>query len=464
MSVQDEIQNSFRDSISTIDEQGKRVFIHPKKPTGRFFNRRLIVGWVLLAILFGIPFIKYNGESYFMVDVIHRKFIFFGVHFWPQDSYLFAITMISLLVGIVLFTAVYGRLWCGWACPQTIFMEILFRPVEYLIDGDSKDQRRLRNASWTFEKIWKRIVKNFIFVVISIVITNALLAWVIGIDEVLKIVAEPISEHLTGFIVMLIFSGFLFFIYSWFREQVCTILCPYGRIQGVLLDVNSIIVSYDYKRGEPRGKAKDGQPAGDCIDCGQCVQVCPTGIDIRNGTQLECINCTACIDACDSVMDKVKKPRGLIRFASEKEISEGAKFKITPRMIGYSTLLLALMVFLTVLIFGRNDLETTILRTPGMLYQQQDDDRISNLYNIKIINKTIDTVNVELKLLSHKGEINLVKGVVKIKPSTIYEDVFFLKIDPKELKAKRSEIEIGIYMGNKLIETKELTFIGDKDK
>ncbi len=464
MSAQDNAQDSFRDSISTIDEQGKRVFIHPKKPSGRYFNRRLIVGWLLLAILFGVPFLKSNGESFFLFDIIQRKFILFGVHFWPQDTYLFAIGMISLLVGIVLFTAVYGRLWCGWTCPQTVFMEILFRPVEYLIDGDSKDQRRLRNSPWNFEKIWKRTVKNFIFVVLSILITNALLAWVIGIDAVFQIITEPISEHLTGFIVMLIFSGFLFFIYSWFREQVCTILCPYGRIQGVLLDINSIIVSYDYKRGEPRGKSKDGQPSGDCIDCGQCVQVCPTGIDIRNGTQLECINCTACIDACDSVMDKVSKPRGLIRFASEKEISKGEKFKITPRMIGYSTLLVALVVFLSVLIFGREDLETTILRTPGMLFQTQEDGRISNLYNIKIINKTIDTVPVELKLLSHKGEIYMVKGEVVIKPSTIYEDVFFLKIDPTELKAKRSEIEIGVYIGDKLIETEELTFIGDKDK
>lgn len=462
MSNEKQNKQSFRDSISTIDESGKRIFVHPKKPKGRFYNKRLIVGWVLLGILFAVPFVKVNDHPLFLFDVIQRKFILFGVHFWPQDTYLFAIAMISLLVGIVLFTAVYGRLWCGWTCPQTVFMEILFRPIEYLIDGDAKAQKKLSESGWTFEKIWKRLLKNFIFAVLSIAITNALLAWVIGIDEVFKIATEPISEHITGFIAMLVFSGFLFFVYSWFREQVCTILCPYGRIQGVLLDVNSIIVSYDYVRGEPRGKSKDGQESGDCIDCGQCVQVCPTGIDIRNGTQLECINCMACIDACDATMDKIGKPRGLIRLASEKEISENQGFKVTPRMIGYSLLLVALMTFLSVLIFGRSDLETTILRTPGMLYQNQDDGTISNLYNVKIINKTIDTVDVELRLSGIDGRIKMVRGDITIMPSTIFEDVFFVYVDPAKLTQKKNEFTIEVYKDGKLLDDTDITFIGDK--
>ena len=462
MSQEYQANESFRDSISTIDEQGKRIFVNPKKPKGRFYNRRKVVGWSLLAILFGMPFLKVDGYPLFLFDVIKRQFILFGVHFWPQDSYLFAIGMISLLIFVILFTAVYGRVWCGWTCPQTVFLEILFRPIEFLIDGDSSAQAKLKSGPWTIEKIWKRGVKNFIFIVLSVLITHALLAWVIGVDGLMKIAQEPIGDHLGGFIAMVVFSGFLFFTYSWFREQVCTILCPYGRLQGVLLDVNSIIVSYDYKRGEPRGKSKDGQEAGDCINCNQCVQVCPTGIDIRNGTQLECVNCTACIDACDAVMDKVKKPRGLIRFASEKEISEGTGFKITPRMIGYTTLLSAVLVFLIFLIFSRSDLETSLLRTPGMLYQEQENGLISNLYNIKIINKTIKPVDVDVRLLSHEGVVNMVKGDIHIKPSTIYEDVFFLKIDPSILPTKKTDIEIGIFVDDKLIEEKDITFIGDK--
>lgn len=462
MSSEQQANQSFRDSITTIDESGKRIFVHPKKPKGRYYNKRLIFGWILLAILFVVPFLRVDGHPYFLLDVIERKFILFGVHFWPQDTYLFAIAMISLLVGIVLFTAVYGRLWCGWACPQTVFMEILFRPVEYLIDGDAKAQKKLSESSWTFEKIWKRLLKNTIFAVLSILITNALLAWIIGLDEVLRIASEPISEHITGFIAMMVFSGFLFFVYSWFREQVCTILCPYGRIQGVLLDVNSIIVSYDYVRGEPRGKSKEKEGKGDCIDCGQCVQVCPTGIDIRNGTQLECINCMSCIDACDSVMDRIGKPRGLVRLASEKEISENQGFKVTPRMVGYSLLLIALMTFLSFLIFGRSDLETTILRTPGMLYQNQDDGTISNLYNVKIINKTIDTVSVELRLSGVDGRIKMVRGDISILPSTIFEDVFFVYIDPDKLTQKKNEITIEIYKDGEKLDESEITFIGDK--
>lgn len=458
----EQLDQSFRDSLSTIDNEGKRIFVHPKKPKGRYYNKRKIVGWILLAILFGMPIIKVNNNPLFLLDVIQRKFILFGIHFWPQDTYLFAIAMISLLVGIVLFTAVYGRLWCGWTCPQTVFLEILFRPIEYLIDGDAKAQKKLSESSWTFEKIWKRLLKNFIFVILSMLITNALLSWVIGLDQVIRIATEPINDHITGFVAMLVVSGFFFFIYSWFREQVCTILCPYGRIQGVLLDVNSIIVNYDYVRGEPRGKSKDGEESGDCINCGQCVQVCPTGIDIRNGTQLECINCMACIDACDATMDKIGKPRGLIRLASEKEISENQGFKVTPRMIGYSLLLVALMVFLSFLIFGRADLETTILRTPGMLYQDQADGTISNLYNVKIINKTIDTVDVELRLSGMEGRINMMKGAIKINPSTIYEDVFFVYINPDKLSQKKNEITIEVYENGKFLEDEDITFIGNK--
>jgi cytochrome c oxidase accessory protein FixG len=462
MTEKKENSGSFRDSITTIDESGKRVFVFPKKPKGRFYNRRLVVGWILMAILFIVPFIKVDGHPIFLFDVLQRKFILFGIHFWPQDTYLFAIAMISLLVGIVLFTAVYGRLWCGWTCPQTVFMEVLFRPIEYLIDGDAKAQKKLSESSWTIEKVFKRLLKNAIFFIISVLITNALLSWVIGVDEVIKIAGDPISEHLTGFIAMLVFSGFLFFIYSWFREQVCSILCPYGRLQGVLLDVNSIIVSYDYKRGEPRGKPSDNIELGDCIDCNQCVMVCPTGIDIRNGTQLECINCTACIDACDGVMDKIGKDRGLIRFASEKEIRENIGFKITNRMIGYTTLLLALITFLMVLILGRADIETTILRTPGLLYQNHEDGTISNLYNIKVINKTIDSVDVELKLSDVNGRIKMVRGDIRIPPSSIFEDVFFIYINPDELTVKKNQIGIDVYKDGELIEDTEISFIGNK--
>ncbi|MBN1651541.1 MAG: cytochrome c oxidase accessory protein CcoG [Bacteroidales bacterium] len=454
-------QSTFRDSIVTVDEQGKRIWLFPKKPKGRFYNRRKIVGWTLLAILFGVPLIKINGSPLFLFHVIKREFILFGVHFWPQDSYLFAIAMISLLVGIVLFTTVYGRFWCGWTCPQTVFLEVLFRPIEYLIDGDRNAQMKLKAAAWNFDKIWKRLLKNSIFILLSVLIANALLAWVIGVDELLQIISEPISKHSGGFIAIVALSGFLFFIYSWFREQVCSIICPYGRLQGVLLDRSSIVVSYDYLRGEPRGKAKQREQ-GDCIDCNSCVDVCPAGIDIRNGTQLECINCTACIDACDAVMDKVKKPRGLIRYASEKNIAEGLPFKISPRIIAYTGLLIGLLIFLSVLLFGRSDVETTILRTSGLLYQDQPNNEISNLYNAKLINKSTSPIKVELRPLNKGARIQMVKGEINIPKSSIYQDVFFVYIDRDSLNEHTNEIKIGVYANEKRMETVDISFIGDK--
>lgn len=453
--------STFRDSISTVDGMGKRIWLFPKKPKGRFYLKRKIVGWILLLILFGVPFIKMDGSPIFLFQVIKREFILFGIHFWPQDSYLFAIGMLSILVGIVLFTAIYGRFWCGWTCPQTVFLEILFRPIEYIIDGDRTAQIKLKKSPWNFEKIGKRILKNVIFILLSMAIANALLAWFIGIDELFQIIKDPIDQHSGGFIAMLAFSGILFFIYSWFREQVCSILCPYGRLQGVLLDKNSIIVSYDYKRGEPRGK-NENVKNGDCIDCKSCVEVCPTGIDIRNGTQLECINCTACIDACDAVMDKVKKPRGLIRYASEKNIAEGSAFSLIPRIIAYTGLLIALIIFLFSLLYGRSNIEATILRTPGLLYQEQPNNEISNLYNIKLINKSVENKSLKLKVLNFDGRIQLLNGDITMAKSSFYQDVFFLFIHRDSLSKRNNTIKIGLTENDELIETFSISFIGDK--
>ena len=354
----------FRDSIATVDQSGKRIWMYPKKPKGRFTNARTYVSWVLLAFLFGIPWIKVNGHPLFLFNILERKFILFGVTFMPQDFHLFVLAMLTMLVFIILFTVVFGRLFCGWVCPQTIFMEMVFRKIEYAIEGDAPAQRRLNKAPWTGEKIRKKVFKQVIFFVIAVLVANTFLSYIIGIDEVIRIATEPVSEHLGGFIAMIIFSFAFYFVFSYLREQVCTTICPYGRLQGVMLDRNSIVVAYDWIRGEPRGKIKKQRPAkqgalqemataattveeprelGDCIDCKMCIHVCPTGIDIRNGTQLECVNCTACIDACDEIMDKVDRPRGLIRYDSIEGIQQGRKKIMTPRAYAY-TAVLAIMV------------------------------------------------------------------------------------------------------------------------
>ena len=281
-----------------------------------------------MIILFGMPWVRVNGDPLMLFNILELRFIVFGIHFTPQDFHLFVIAMITFIVFIALFTAVFGRLFCGWVCPQTIFMEMVYRKIEYWIEGDANAQRRLNKAPWTTEKIRKKVLKQAIFFGIAVLVANTFLAYIIGTDEVIRIATEPISKNRNGFIAMLIFSGVFYFVFAWLREQVCIAICPYGRMQGVLLDKSSITVAYDWVRGEPRTKIKKGQSpvgAGDCIDCNLCVKVCPTGIDIRNGTQLECVNCTACIDACDEVMEKVGRPKQLIRYDSLNGIESGKK-------------------------------------------------------------------------------------------------------------------------------------------
>jgi len=455
--------DSFRDSISTISKDGNRNWIFPKKPKGRFYNRRTLFSYFLLAVMFVGPFIKLNGHPFMLLNVVERKFILFGIAFWPQDFYLFVLAMLTFVVFIIVFTALFGRLWCGWACPQTIFMEMVFREIEYWIEGDAAQQKALKNASSSPEKIRKRFLKGSIFFLISFIIANTFLAYIIGIDELKQIVLDDPSNHVGGLIAILVFTFVFFAVYMRFREQACLIVCPYGRLQGVLLDKNSVVIAYDYKRGEPRGKLQKTAESkfGDCIDCHQCVNVCPTGIDIRNGTQLECVNCTACIDACDGIMDKIKKPHGLIRYTSENAIAEGTKFQITGRIKAYSFVLFVLLTTLLSLLIMRSDVESTILRTPGMIYQQQNDSIYSNLYTVNLINKTFDQMPVEIKLVQPSGSVKWVgNGITKLEGQGSADGEFFVMINQNQIVNARLPIVLEVKSGNKIIETIKTNFIG----
>ena len=344
-----EEEDEYRDHIATVNEEGKRVWIFAKKPKGPLYNKRKIVSYILLLALFSAPHIKFRGEQLLLFNVIERKFVLFGNIFWPQDLYLFALTLIVGVVFVILFTIIYGRIFCGWMCPQTIFMEMVFRRIEYWIDGDYTHQRKLKNGPWTWMKIRKRILKNSIFWMISFLIANTFLAYITGSDHLWKIQTEPVGKHIGGFTAIFIFTTIFYLVFARLREQVCTTICTYGRLQGVLLDQNSMVVAYDYKRGDQRGKFKKGENRkaeglGDCIDCKQCVHVCPTGIDIRNGTQLECINCTACIDACDTMMEGVGLEKGLVRFVSENGIKNRTPFQWTRRVKSYTALLAGLVL------------------------------------------------------------------------------------------------------------------------
>lgn len=458
-------KSDFRDRLATIDEKGSRVWVYAKKPKGRLTMWRNIAGFALLIFFFAAPFIRIHGEPLLLLNFIEREIVLLGVRFWPQDFHLFFLAMISLMVFIILFTVTFGRIWCGWGCPQTVIMELIFRRIEYWIEGDAYHQKQLDKQPWHAGKIFKRSLKHTVFFGIAFVISNFFLMYIIGSEAWKDLVTESPTEHLAGLGSMLVFSGVFYFIFSWFREQVCTIVCPYGRLQGVLLDRNSIVISYDYKRGEPRGtffKGEDREKAdkGSCINCTQCVQVCPTGIDIRNGTQLECINCACCIDACNAMMDATNQPKGLIRYASEKMISEGRKMKFNARTIAYSAVLIILLGVFTYSITARSPIEATILRAPGMLYQEPEPDRISNLYNIKLVNKTNQDIPVELKVLSHEGEITIIGNSINVKKQTVGESVFFLILNSQDVISDKTSVRFGVYSNGKLIEEITSIFVG----
>jgi len=455
-------EEAFRDNVATISKEGKRNWIYAQQPKGRLYNLRTIVSVFYLILFFALPFIRINDDPIFLFNVLERRFIFFGVTFWPQDFFIFGIGMLAFILFIVLFTVVFGRVFCGWVCPQTIFLEMVFRRIEYWIEGDAPHQKVLDKAPYNSNKIIKRGSKHLIFFLLAFVISTTFLAYIIGTDELFKIVKEPLSQHIGGFISLLIFTGIFYAVYAWFREQVCLVVCPYGRLQGVMTDKNSIVIAYDYIRGEPRGKFKKNgrEDKGDCIDCMQCVKVCPGAIDIRNGSQLECINCTACIDACDFMMDKVGSPRGLIRYASENGIAKQEKLCITPRIMAYSSVLVGLVIFFVVLLATRKDVDATILRTPGMLFQQQENNMISNLYNIRLINKTHKDVPITLKLESGAGTIKMIGKDITVDKESKGASEFFVFLPKEAIKNRKTVLLVGVYSGGKKLETVTTTFLG----
>ncbi|WP_298496862.1 cytochrome c oxidase accessory protein CcoG [uncultured Algibacter sp.] len=463
----------FRDSIGTITEDGKRAWVFPKKPNGKFYEYRKYVSYFLLAFLILSPFIKINGNQFLMFNVLERRFNIFGFPFWPQDFHLFVISMIIGVVFITLFTVAFGRIFCGWICPQTIFMEMVFRRIEYWIEGDRNKQRKLARQKWDAEKIRKKGLKFIIFALISFIIANVFLAYLISSDKLIEHISEGPLENISTLISLLIFTAVFYFVFAWFREQVCIIACPYGRLQGALLDNKSIVVAYDYKRGEAengrkkfrKNEDREALGFGDCIDCLQCVHVCPTGIDIRNGTQLECVNCTACIDECDHIMESINLPKGLIRYASEENIENNTPFKLTPRIKGYIAVLAILTGLLIGMLFLRNDVEANVLRLPGQLYEHKENNIISNVFTYKLVNKTSENIeDVSFKLMSHKGELKLVSTSDDfIVPSQgIAEGTLFIEINNSALTGDRNKIKIGVYKGDKLIETTTANFLGPR--
>ena len=458
---------TFRDSVGTMDTTGKRKWVYPRKPKGKYTNYRLLVSILLLIIYFSIPFIKINGNPVLLINIIERQFYILGQPFYPQDFFILALGAITSLVFIILFTVAFGRIFCGWICPQTIFLEMIFRKIEYAIEGDRNKQIRLDNQAWDSEKIWKRSLKWFSFMLISLIITHIMFMYIVGYEEVFNIMQQGPFEKPTNFLVMVLFTAAFYFVFAWFREQVCTMVCPYGRLQGVLIDKETINVFYDYKRGENRSKWKKGEDRraagkGDCIDCKQCVVVCPTGIDIRDGLQMECVNCTACIDACDEVMVKVGLPTGLIRYASEREIEEQAKFKFTTRMKAYTVVLALLTGFLGFLLYNRGEMEAKFLKQPGSSFFIRDG-KITNTYNYTFLNKSNETKTVIIKIIEPKnGEItSSAANRIILKRDAIIKGTVNVSFPESQIKLSKQNLTLGVYdMNGELLDSYTTYFEG----
>lgn len=470
--AQDIDWEDFRDHLATADKDGNRRWVFAKKPSGVWHQRRVWFSVLLIGLMFAGPWIRINGNPLLLINIIERRFSILGQIFWPQDTIIFTVAMLVFITSIIIFTTAFGRLWCGWACPQTVMMEMVFRKIEYLIEGDAQAQRALANAPWTRQKIFLKLLKHIIFFGLSFIIGNTLLAYIIGSEQLLALQFDDPRKHLVGLTFMVLFTLLFYAIFARFREQACTFICPYGRFQSAMLDENTMVVAYDHKRGEKRAPLHKGQSAeqrqtaglGDCVSCRQCVAVCPTGIDIRNGTQMECVSCTACIDACDAVMDKIKRPRGLIRYASLNNIETGEKLRFTKRMAVYSAVLAGLVSLLLFLVFTRSEVETTLLRAPGAMFQLTAKGTIENIYTMKVINKTSRPMPIELKLENLTGNVRIMGAAPLIAPKeALASTSVLIELVPDQLAGASTRLEIGVYSEGKHIETVKTVFAGPRN-
>jgi len=385
--------------LSTLNKDGSRRWLRPRLSKGRFYHRRFWTAWALILLFTLVPILRMNGKPLMLFDLGVREFTLFGSTFHATDTLLLMLLMVGILLSVFLVTALLGRVWCGWACPQTVYMEVLFRPLERLIEGDHLRQHELDQAGGM---TGRRLFKNILFLIISAFLANTFLAYWVGWDTLLSWITGSPLDHWGGFLVMAVTTVLMYADFAWFREQTCIVACPYGRFQSVLLDKHSLIVAYDARRGEPRAKLrKEDAPraGGDCVDCNHCVVVCPTGIDIREGLQMECIHCTQCIDACDSIMDRVGMPRGLIRYGSQQEMATGERRFMRPRVLLYPLAILLIFGLLVFNLLRREDSVVTILRGLGTPYSVLAEGEVSNTIRIKVDNQRGEDRNYWISLV-----------------------------------------------------------------
>ncbi len=459
----DEVEGSI---LSTLNQDGSRKWLRPRVSPGRFLSARRVVAYVLILLFTALPYIKINGYPAILLDLIGRRFHIFGTTFYPTDTLPFALLMLSVFVAIFLLTALLGRVWCGWACPQTVYMEFLYRPIERLFEG-SPGKRKKHGG-------WRKPVKHVVYLLCSMYLAHTFLAYFVGVDQLRIWITEPPFEHPRAFVVMIVMTGLMMFDFSFFREQVCLVACPYGRFQSVMLDRFSMIVTYDSKRGEPRGRKlrqskdvslplADSQPEkGDCIDCKLCVTTCPTGIDIRSGLQMECIGCAQCIDACDVVMDKIGRSRGLIRYSSQARIEDGQTRLIRPRVLFYPAFLLVLLGGLFYTLATRATADVWLLRGAGMgaAFATLETGNIANQVRVKIVNRTDAAVSyqITLKRLNEAQIVAPAGNPVTVGAGEVVTDAIQIVVPP-ELFSSRGRRPIVVHVDDGLTYSRDFDFL-----
>jgi cytochrome c oxidase accessory protein FixG len=448
--------------LTTLTREGKRRWIYPTPSDGRYQRARLLVAWALIALFLLLPVVHIGGKPAVLLDVVRREFALFGLTFYPTDTLLLLFLAVFMVLGVVLFTALLGRVWCGWGCPQTVYLEFVFRPLERLIEGPEHVRKRRDDGPWTFDKTWRKSLKLGLYLAISLVLSHAFVAYFTGWDQLLAWMTGPPAEHWGFFVVMGLTTALVMFDFTYFREQMCTITCPYARLQSVLLDPDSLIVSYDPVRGEPRGRGKQRDGLGDCIDCFACVRTCPTGIDIRDGLQMECVACTQCIDACDAIMDKVGKPHGLIRYTSERALAGQPTRRLRPRTFLYSGLMLVMATLFLTALTTRGDFDLHIGRSKGDPYMVLPDGRIANRLTFRVRNQTDMPVTFTLAATQPQGTQVQVIGAspVALDPGAMKHIETWVMVPSASFTTDRQEGLFQLTFSNGITETRPFTLVG----
>lgn len=455
--------------LGTTDEFGHRVYLHPEDVKGVWRNRRTIFYWFLIGLYLILPWIHFKGKQTILLDIPQREFTFFGMTFYAHDAPLFLLVLLAFVFTMGFITSIWGRVWCGWACPQTVFIDTIYRQIEKWVEGKSRQRQKLDSAPWSFEKVWKKTLKWFLFLIVSLHITHSFLGYFVGARKLFWITMSPPAEHMTLFIIMLVITGIFLFDFGWFREQFCIIACPYGRLQSVMMDEDSLVVAYDPIRGEPRRGTVDRSQEGDCINCYHCVKACPTGIDIRRGTQLECIACTNCIDACDEIMLKVGKEPGLIRYDSENGL-EGKERKVLKiRPLIYAVAIISVLSILGYSISQSGNLKATFIRGTGVPYRETNLDNgermITNLYRVRTDFKNKEQLEVFMKVKTEGKEapVELItpKNPFMLKGGKSQNSIIHFKFKPEILdKGSRTIVIQFLNEDKKVILEKDVQLVG----